>query len=465
MALPRHRRTTEAMLKAQAPKLPPLARRSAVLRLLIIALLAEMAYAVLNLSTMPVYLKNVRGMGEFMTSVVVTSFLLSEAIFKGPMGHLADRYGCRRFMIFGPLITLCTSVLTYVLPGYSQIGALEPLAIVFMRILDGLGAAMLWPAAFAEMGVAVPQKERQQAMSLLNMCYLLGIALAMPLGGIAEDIMHNLGYQAWQSAGLFVAGTLFAAIVFASTLLIPKTEVHDEAALSEPEGFHIKQLIAAFKAIPTYVLLSVVTFAGVGFPLVIIKTFALEEFKLSPTQFGALVFPAAIGMAVFSAPVSRWGARLGTHRAVHIGLGLCAAGLSFICLGAFFPVLKAGWALALGGIPIGIGFLMAIPAWMTSVTDLDPRRKATNLGAIMTAQGIGAIIGAPLGGLMYEKLVPVGEKLGFGQTFGHYSPFFGCALCVTIGWLISLRALRGAGHIEEEEDDEDGTSTPQVAAG
>ena len=107
---------------------------------------------------------------------------------------------------------------------------------------------------------------------------------------------------------------------------------------------------------------------------------------------------------------------------------------------------------------------MAIPAWMTSVTNLDPRRKATNLGAIMTAQGIGAIIRAPLGGLMYQELVPVGEKLGLGQTFGHYSPFFGCALCVTIGWLISLRALRGTGHIEDDED-ESNPGEPQQAVG
>jgi len=430
------------MLKPQTPKLPPLARRPAVFRLLIIALLAEIAYAILNISTMPVYLKEHRGFGEFLVSVVVTTFLLSEAVFKGPMGQLADKYGCRRFMIIGPSMTLCTAIFTIILPSGHKIGNLEPIALILMRVFDGLGAAMLWPSAFAEMGAAVPEKERQQAMSLLNMCYLLGIALAMPIGGIAEDTMHSLGYRSWQSAGLYLAAVLFGCVVIASTFLIPKTEVHDQAVHSEPDGFHIKQLIQSFRAIPTYILLAVVTFAGVGFPLVIIKTFALEEFRLSPTQFGALVFPAAIAMAALSGPVSKWGAKLGKYNAVHLGLGLCACGLSFICLGAFFHPFHAAWALALGGVPLGIGFLMAIPAWMTSVTDLDPRRKATNLGAIMTAQGLGAIIGAPLGGLMYEKLVPVGEKLGFGETFGHYSPFFGCAICVSLGWLLSLQALR-----------------------
>src|ERR1044071_6372957 len=99
------------MLIAQAPKLPPLLKRGPVVKLLVVALLAEIAYALLNISTMPVYLRDVRGFGELLVSVVIVSYLLSEALFKGPMGHLADRYGCRKFMIAAPCITLCTSIL------------------------------------------------------------------------------------------------------------------------------------------------------------------------------------------------------------------------------------------------------------------------------------------------------------------------------------------------------------------
>ena len=454
---PSLRQTTEAMLTAHAPKLPPLLRRPVVLRLLIIALLAEISYALLNISTMPVYLKQVRGFSELLVSVVFVSYLLSEAVFKGPMGHLADRYGCRTFMIAGPCITFCTSILTIILP-VGKIGVFEPLALILMRICDGVGAAMLWPAAFAEMGASVERRDRQQAMSLLNSCYFLGIALAMPIGGISEDIMHQMGYKHWQYAGLYVSVFLFAAIVLTSLFLIPRTAVHDESLSAEQEGFQFRHLVQSFKAIPFFILLAVVTFMGVGFPMVIIRLFAFDEFKLSPTQFGAMVFPAAILMAILSAPISRLGAKLGTHRAVHLGMGLCAGGLMFICLGAFFHAFHGAWALALGGVPLGIGFLMAIPAWMTSVTELDPRRKATNLGAIMTAQGLGAIIGTPIGAWLYESFVPVGKSLGLGDgtTFGHYSPFLGCAVCVTVGWLISFQALRGSGKSGSESESESG---------
>jgi hypothetical protein len=55
---------------------------------------------------------------------------------------------------------------------------------------------------------------------------------------------------------------------------------------------------------------------------------------------------------------------------------------------------------------------------------------------------LGAIIGAPIGSTLYEKLQPVGVQLGLGESFGRYAPFAGCALCVMVGWLLSLRILK-----------------------
>jgi MFS family permease len=78
---------------------------------------------------------------------------------------------------------------------------------------------------------------------------------------------------------------------------------------------------------------------------------------------------------------------------------------------------------------------------MASVSDLNPERRATNIGAIMTAQGVGAMIGAPIGSAMYEKLQPLGVSLRLGESFGRYSPFMGCAVCVGVAWALSLKIL------------------------
>ena len=415
-------------------------KKPAVYRLLVIALLAEIAYGVMNLSTMPVYLASPaqnpnawlpsgRGFGESVIGLVLVAFLLSEAIFKGPMGHLADRVGPKKLMIFGPALSVGTSILSLFVPHGG--GWFEVLCFVVLRAIDGLGAAMLWPAAFSAMGDAVDDRERQQAMSLLNLCYMLGIALALPIGGIAND----LAGVKW--AGLVLAAVLFASVTIGVWKLVPATH-HSQESQEEHGGFNIREFLESARQIPTYLIIAVVTFAGIGFPMAIFKLFPIQQFGMSETQIGFLIFPGAISMGIASVPMSRFGERIGRARAVHVGMGLCAAGLALIAAGAVIPVLRSPWLLAIGGLPVGIGFLLTIPAWMASVADIDPKKRGANLGAVMTAQGLGAIIGAPIGSWMYDKL----QHVGLGESFGRYSPFVGCFLCVTVGWILSLRILR-----------------------
>jgi DHA1 family multidrug resistance protein-like MFS transporter len=427
---------------------PVLKQRSVILqpavwRLLIVALFAEIGYAVLNISTMPVYLKadptnswisNGRGFGPAVISLVLVAFLLSEAIFKSPMGHLADKVGPKKLMLIGPLLSVATAILSLVVPH--QGGAWEVLAFILLRAIDGLGAAMLWPAAFSELGAAVNDSERQQAMSFLNLCYMLGIALALPIGGAVNDMAH----VKW--AGLLLAAVLFACVAGAVALFVPRTIDTVPGENAEHEDFKIGEFIKSLKQIPAYLLIAVVTYAGIGFPMAIIKIFSQDAFQMSESAFGSLVFPAAILMAGASVPMAKFGERIGRIKAVHYGMGACSAGMLLIASGAVFPFMREVWVLVLGSLPVGLGFLLAIPAWMASVSDIDPKKRGANLGAVMTAQGLGAIIGAPLGGALYEKLQPVGEQLGLGKAFGYYAPWAGCAACITLGWVVSLRVLR-----------------------
>lgn len=409
-----------------------LLRRPAVLRLLIIALMAEIGYAALNLSTMPVYLTKDRAFGESVVGLVLTAFLFAEAVFKTPMGHLADRYGPKRLMLFGPAISVGTALLSLVVPHMGA-SALEVLAFVVLRLIDGVAIAMLWPAAFSEMNAAVEDGERQQAMSFLNLCYMLGIALAFPVGGAANEITHTR----W--AGLVLAAVLFLGVALAVWRLVPEV-AHVESSDESHGG--LPEFIASLKQIPEYLLLAAITFCAVGFPTFIFKLFPIDEFGFSETQVGGLIFPGAIVMAAASVPMSKLGERIGRIKAVHLGMGLCTIGMGVIATGMFLPFMRSPWVLALGGMPVGIGFLLAIPAWMASVSDIDPQRRGTNIGAVMTAQGLGAIIGAPIGATMYEKLQPMGRHLHLGPDFGRYSPFFGCAVALLIGFLIGLRILK-----------------------
>lgn len=180
---------------------------------------------------------------------------------------------------------------------------------------------MLWPAAFALMGDAVEDGERQQAMSLLNMCYMLGLALAMPIGGIVEDLSSRALATTTGSfsGGLFLSAVLFLGVSL-TVLRLPTTETRTDHS-QDGEGFNWREFLKTAKQIPAYLILAAITFCGIGFPMANVKLFALEEFRLSSTQFGGLVFPAAISMAALSVPMAKLGERIGRS-----ALGSCRLG-------------------------------------------------------------------------------------------------------------------------------------------
>ncbi|CAN5378724.1 MFS transporter [soil metagenome] len=425
----------------------PAWRQGPVLKLLLIALMAEIGYATLNLSTMPVYLTEDRHFGQGVMGLVLTAFLLAEAIFKTPMGHLADRLGPRKLMTLGPAVSVATSLLSLAVP-HTNAEPLEVLAFVLLRALDGLAIAMLWPAAFAQMNATVSDDNRQQSMSLLNSCYLVGIALAFPVGGIVNDLAR----QEW--ASIILAAVLFAGVAVASWLLVPALKPESSTTDEAHGSIGIAGFLDSVRQIPEYLMLAAITFMGIGFPTFIFKLFPRDQFGYSETQIGAFIFPGAIALGLASVPMSRFGEKIGRIRAIHLGLALCTIGMGAIAVGMFVPPLRQPWMLALGGLPVGVGFLLTVPAWLAAVSDLDPRRRGANLGAIMTAQGLGAIIGAPVGALLYEKLQPLGKALHLGEGFGRYSPFAACAISIGLGWLLSLHILRTKGSTATAADQE-----------
>lgn len=428
----------------------PCWKKRPVQNILIIALFAEIGYATLNLSTMPVYLKEDRHFGESVIGLVMVTFLFFEAVFKSITGHIADRFGTKKLLIAGPIISIFTSLASIFLP-HTGGAPLETLAFIALRACDGIAVAMLWPAAFAQMNDVVEDKERQHAMSYLNACYMLGIAFAYPLGGIVNDLSGK------RYAGIILAAVLFAGAAFASQRV-----AHSTPPIKDEHTSGFQDFIDSLKQIPEYLILAVVTFMGIGFPLAIFKLFPVDQFKMSESAIGLLILPCALSMAFLSGIMAKFGEKLGKVKAVHLGLFLCTIGVSLIALGAFLPFMRSPWWLAIGGLPVGIGFLLTIPAWMASVSDINPEKRATNIGAVMTAQGVGAMIGAPIGAAMYEKFQPLGVQLGLGSSFGRYSPFVGCAICVLMGLLLSMKILKEPKVHNALPEDVDGVMEAEV---
>ena len=108
---------------------------------------------------------------------------------------------------------------------------------------------------------------------------------------------------------------------------------------------------------------------------------------------------------------------------------LCAVGLWGIPVLHHLHVGIAGFMVSAG--ILGVGFVLAFPAWLALLTELGgERQRGTVFAAVSTAQGLGILLGAVLGSHLYDPV-------------GHIAPFIAAAILITISTVLALIFVRG----------------------
>lgn len=417
------------------------------------ALLAELAYAILNLSAMPMYVD--KGLHEFRHyGIIFGTFLAMEAVSRPALGALGDRIGRKPLMVAAPAITAVTSYLTILVSGPYVVTIL-----IVLRAIDGLGSSALWMNAFASVGDIVGEKHRSAAMSVLNVTYMGGMALGFLLGGGANDLFGTLHASFYLSSILFVLAFLVMLIFF------PKEKPHhidlhlEELAhpgelVKEAESKLIgkikwlagwlRSMFSSFGEVPDMVVMAVVTFLGMGLLTPIVKVYAFDHLDLSETDFGLFVAPIAAAMGIFAVPLGHIGDRFG--KATAVCWGLLASSLAMWLIALF----KIKLVIGVAGILIGLGFTVAFPAWNALViSSTDPKRRGEVLGAVGFAQGLAAMAGTLAGPLIYKSEALSLPRLGI---VNYNIPFWISAVMISAGtvicftWVANKRAL----GVEEE---------------
>ena len=204
--------------REESPIVPPIAPRvrPILIAILIVAGLAELAYSIVNMSAMPVYIKAI-GLDTKWVGIVAAGYLVAEGLLKSPFGLLSDRIGRKPLMVAGPTVSIFTAAMT----AHTH----NPYGLIALRVLDGMGLAALWPAAFSMIGDYVPAAKRATAMSMFNVSYLVGIALGPAIGGMINDIaryrLHFHVVQAKQ-ASFYAAALFFAVTAIVALIALPE---------------------------------------------------------------------------------------------------------------------------------------------------------------------------------------------------------------------------------------------------
>jgi len=152
-------------------------------------------------------------------SWVASSFILAAAIMLVPLGRLADIYGRKKMFFYGSIIFSAASFLCIWSP--------TSFFLIFCRIIQGIGGAMIFSTGTAMLIAAYPPEKRGKILGINIAAVYIGLTVGPFIGGLLTE---NLG---WRYIFLFTAitGSLVCLLV---TLLIEK-----EWLGSEDEGFDI----------------------------------------------------------------------------------------------------------------------------------------------------------------------------------------------------------------------------------
>lgn len=392
--------------------------------LAVVTACGELVYAGINNFSLPLLLKDEYvglGIGSLAAVGVVlgwvtSTFLLSETILRYPFGKLSDRWGRLAMMTMGPLVGAISPVLIANVSSYRLIYPL--------RVLDGFGAAALWPSLFALVGDRVSHAWRATAMSVTNMIYIAAVALGPYLAGQLMQRGTRLPFYA--ASGLLV---LAAAVVVAWL----RPVVHRAAAAEAAPAPAATELPHAHVR-PTpgrRFLMLVITF-GQSFAIIMLAPymvlFASARLHLDPSSLGLLFIGPAILVGILAIPLGRLADRWSRPRAVQVALIMAALAMWLLPQTSRLLILVGFASL------FGLAYTLGTPAWFAILADISHEsERGSTFGSFSTAQGLGSVAAPVVGGHLW--------------ALGIHLPFYASAALLSACALLSFPALRGLGIV------------------
>ncbi|XP_046377073.2 sialin-like isoform X1 [Haliotis rufescens] len=172
--------------------------------------------------------------------LILGAFFYGYVTTQVPGGFLAERYGAKRIFGFG---ILCTSVLTLFTPLAAR---WHLYAFYTLRILEGIGEGVTFPAMHAMWGNWAPVWERTKLAGFSYSGSQLGTVISMPISGLLCESDFLGG---WPSV-FYIFGAVSCVWVIAWFCLVHETP-SDHPRISKSEKEYIENSIGKRERLPT----------------------------------------------------------------------------------------------------------------------------------------------------------------------------------------------------------------------
>jgi MFS family permease len=347
-------------------------------------------YIGMVLVTVPRFIEDELGYGEFGVGLAVASFAVAAVVARPFLGRLTERFGRRALMMAGAMLAAGAGAATGLATALWQ--------VLVLRALMGLGEAALFVAAATLIADLSPPHRRAEGASYFSVAVYGGIGLGPSIG---EWVLGDDRY----ALAFLVAGG-FAALSAVTVLGVPRRVDRSSAPATAGRAplFHRAALW------PGVVLASgIAAFA-------VFSAFIPEHARAVGLAGSAglfLVYSAvSLSLRLFGAKLPE---RVGEHRMVTVALAALAASLTLMA------AVAEPWALwvAAGGIGLGMAFMY--PSLMANVVNrVGDSERASALSSFTMFFEVGTIVG--------------GVALGaVGEVFTKRAGFLGGALIALVG--------------------------------
>ena len=316
-----------------------------------------------------------------------TLFAIAYALGMIPAGYLADRVGRKPMIMAGTLLFGLTTYALVLINSQWQ--------FALLRVLEGLGSALVTPAAFALTVDLVPETKRGLAMGAEGAAQLLGAFGGPGMGGLLASV-GGFYFPFYVAAGLSV---VCAMLVF----LIREPREHHHG---ESEG--IFAMFSAWKRnFRQNKALAAVTTRG--FVMGIVQglwnlgliLYWYDRLNMTEAEAGIAMSIGALVMMVGTLPFGVMADRIGRRPFMIIGGSLMVVGLLFNVWASEV------WHIYLLVAIADFGGAMSNPAVGAMLADvMSPKERGRVMGAYQFIQGLGNIFGFLFLGYVYETVSP-----------------------------------------------------------
>lgn len=237
---------------------------------------------------LPIYAENL-GASGIAIGLMIAGFSISRGVLQPFMGGLSDRHGRKRFMIVGLFV-------------YSLVGMSFPLAttvehLVLIRIVHGVGSAMIAPIAMSYVGDLAPPEQEGRYMGMFNIALFSGIGFGPIIGGVFRD---SLGFDS-----AFYAMTALSAVALALLLVALPSDHEAEHRRTAPP------ILTTMRRMSHNVRVMGVLLSRMSTMVIVVPTFAFLPILMtrfmdsSGTEIGIVIAARTLTNAALQVPAGR----------------------------------------------------------------------------------------------------------------------------------------------------------------